>query len=332
MAIALLATALAVSAMGFTENDLASEDSMWALYERWCTHYKVACDPAKKAQRFTVFKENARIIHEFNHGDTPYNQSLNMFGDMTDDETCSAYNCFMAPSPTRHVPDDTFTQVAIHDLPWAVDWRERVYGAGPTRYVTGAKNQGPYCGSCWAFAATAAVESINAIRTNVLTALSEQQLVDCDMSNGGCSGGNPNKAFDYIIRSSGLTFEHAYPYMGRCQGSCTMSTPIAATIDGFQHVPQYGASALMAAVAAQPVVVAVQAEDVPFKRYGGGIFRGPCGTKPDHSVMLGEKYWIVKNSWGPNWGENGFIRMKRDVAKREGLCGILMDPSYPVKH
>ncbi|KAF8658751.1 hypothetical protein HU200_059237 [Digitaria exilis] len=160
------------------------------------------------------------------------------------------------------------------------------------------------------------------------------------MSNGGCSGGNPNKAFNYIIRSGGLTFEHAYPYMGRRQGSCTMSTPIAATINGFQHVPQYDTFALMAAVAVQPVVVAVQAEDVPFKRYGGGIFRGPCGTKPDHSVMLvgygttdyGEKYWIVKNSWGPNCGENGFIRMKRDVTEREGLCGILMDPSYPVKH
>ncbi|KAF8687379.1 hypothetical protein HU200_043068 [Digitaria exilis] len=339
VAIVLLA-ASAASAIDFTEHDLASEQSMWELYERWCEHYKVVRDPGEKARRFIVFKENARLISEFNHGHMSYNKSLNMFGDMTDDETRCAYHCSMVASPPPSVPDETFTRVATRNLPWAVDWRNRAYGGGPASYVTGAKNQGPGCGSCWAFAVTATVESINAIRTKILTPLSEQQLLDCNLDNGGCSGGYVHKAFDYVVQSGGLTFEYAYPYKGRRQGFCPPHLPIAATINGHHHVPSYDMFALMAAVAAQPVVVAVQADEVPFKRYGGGVFRGPCGTRPGHAVTLvgygttndGENYWIVKNSWGPNWGENGFIRMKRDVPEREGLCGILVDSSYPVKY
>ncbi|KAF8658749.1 hypothetical protein HU200_059235 [Digitaria exilis] len=340
--ITLLAITPAASTMDFTEHDLASEDSMWALYEHWCTHYEVVRDPGEKARRFIVFKENARLIHEFNYGDASYNKSLNMFGDMTDDETQRAYNCsFVDPPPHRVVSDGTtFTHIAARDLPSAVDWRERAYGGGLAGYVTEAKSQGVGCGSCWAFAVTAAVESINAIRTKVLTSLSEQQFIDCDMDNGGCTGGYVTKAFDYIVKSGGLALEDTYPYKGKRQGFCAMPQPVAASIDGYQRVPPYDVAALMAAVAAQPVVVVVQADGVPFKQYGSGVFRGPCGTKPGHSMTLvgygatdsGENYWIVKNSWSARWGENGFIRMQRDVAAREGLCGILMYPSYPVKN
>jgi KDEL-tailed cysteine endopeptidase len=92
-------------------------------------------------------------------------------------------------------------------------------------------------------------------------------------------------------------------------------------------------------VAHQPVSVAIEASGSHFQFYSEGVFSGKCGTELDHGVAAvgygvaadGTKYWVVKNSWGPEWGEKGYIRMARDVDAKEGLCGIAMEASYPVK-
>lgn len=341
-----LATVAVASAIDFTEKDLASEESLWALYERWSVEYKVVRDLSEKTRRFDVFKENARHIYQFNQGNSSYKLSLNLFGDMTGDETRRAYRCSVGVPPPVNRTFDGDNGGSTHGgfpfpLPPTVDWRVRGFGGRPA-VVTGIKDQGPGCGSCWAFATVAAVEGINAIRTRNLVPLSEQQLLDCDTRNAACNGGVINMAFDFIVRNGGIMHEGAYPPYRARRGNCVRVPGPVVTIDGYAPVmPPNDAVAMMRAVAAQPVVVQVLGADgEPFKRYGGGIFQGPCGVgRYWHAMTLvgygttpsGENYWILKNSWGRGWGEQGFMRMRRDVPNREGLCNVLMYASYPLK-
>ncbi|KAL2465536.1 KDEL-tailed cysteine endopeptidase CEP1 [Abeliophyllum distichum] len=203
--------------------------------------------------------------------------------------------------------------------------------------VTGIKDQGN-CVSCWAFSAVVGVEGINKIKSAQLVSLSEQELVDCEKDNEGCKGGLMENAFDFIKKHGGLTTENVYPYRARDGIMGTMNSP-AVMIDGHENVPENNENALMKAVANQPVSVAIYAGSSDMQFYSEGVFTGDCGRELNHGVAVigygttldGTKYWIVKNSWGTQWGEQGFIRMQRDIDAEEGLCGIAMDASYPIK-
>ncbi|KAM7520986.1 hypothetical protein LguiB_019948 [Lonicera macranthoides] len=122
------------------------------------------------------------------------------------------------------------------------------------------------------------------------------------------------------------------------QGSCGMKNARVVTIDSYEDVPVNNEKALQSAVANQPVSVAIEASGRSFQFYESGIFTGKCGTALDHGVAAvgygtekGIDYWIVRNSWGADWGEKGYLRMKRNVASPTGICGIAIEPSYPIK-
>ncbi|KAK8647812.1 hypothetical protein V6N13_121539 [Hibiscus sabdariffa] len=155
-------------------------------------------------------------------------------------------------------------------------------------------------------------------------------------SKPGCNGGWMMDAFEYITQNQGITTEQSYPYEGK-QETCDSEKHIdkVATINGYQMVPANDEEALLKAVANQPVSVALDSRGRNFQFYTGtGVFTGECDSVLTHGVTIvgygtseeGLKYWVIKNSWGKTWGENGFMKIQRGVNAPGGLCGIARMP------
>lgn len=224
-----------------------------------------------------------------------------------------------------------------HLIPESMDWRQ--HGA-----VTGVKDQS-FCGSCWAFSATGALEGQYFRKTGHLVSLSEQELVDCSSAyaNHGCNGGLPNRAYLYAIQT-GVDSEASYPYSGE-SGICrnnlqplfhAQNQKIKAT--GLVQISKGDEQKLKEAIATiGPISVDIDASHPSFQHYSKGIYSEPlCSSEIlDHSVLvvgygtdeLKQDYYIVKNSWGSSWGENGYFKLARN---HNNHCGIATSATYPL--
>uniref|UniRef100_A0A0E0KN60 Peptidase C1A papain C-terminal domain-containing protein n=1 Tax=Oryza punctata TaxID=4537 RepID=A0A0E0KN60_ORYPU len=335
LAVALVALAVAcVHALAARE--LVDAAAMAHRHERWMAkHGRAYADDAEKARRLEVFRDNVAFIESVNAAVNQHKFWLeeNQFADLTNAEFRATRTGFKPSSRSNRAPTAfRYANVSAGDLPASVDWRSK--GA-----VNPVKDQGD-CGCCWAFSAVAAMEGAVKLTTGKLVSLSEQELVSCDVKgeDQGCEGGLMDDAFEFIIKNGGLAAESDYPYTAS-DDKCATAGAAAATIKGYEDVPANDEAALLKAVANQPVSVAIDGGDRHFQFYKGGVLSGAdgCATELDHAITAvgygvasdGTKYWLMKNSWGTSWGEDGYVRMERDVDNKKGVCGLAMMASYP---
>jgi len=268
----------------------------------------------------------------------------NEYSDMTQQEFTGHFKLgqkFVKKEVKSYLNDEKETLDLIStmqklDLPDYVNWIE--LGG-----VTPVKNQGS-CGSCWAFSTTGALEGAKFVKTGELVSLSEQNLLDCDHTDLGCSGGLMDDAFKFDEKSGGLCSEADYPYQAhqnrQCMTNCT-DVP-GSLVKSFVDVPSGDLKALLGAIAMQPVSVAIQADQFAFQFYKTGVLTDDsCGKNAqlDHGVLAvgygtdletQVPYWLVKNSWGATWGDEGYVKLARNSTNTFGMCGILKMASFPV--
>jgi len=302
-----------------------NDQELRSLWSAWKSIHTKSYASGEDEARFAIFVENHKKVLKFNAQSDNVKLGLNKFADLTPTEFKMKYAmCGFKEENQDLIAQNIkpFDQDAAHDTPTSIDWRRK----GVVTYI---KDQGQ-CGSCWAFSATGVLEGLYAIKTGKLLEFSEQQIVSCDSADQGCNGGWPYLALEYAAKS-GIDQESNYPYKA-VDAKCKFNAWSAIKVNtGYQFVTPNSTEALKAAIAQQPVSVAIEADQDIFQLYNSGVIGSGCGANLDHAVLAvgyDKGFFIVKNSWGPSWGEQGYVFLSDDARMNngQGACGILGQP------
>ncbi|KAF5395352.1 Cysteine proteinase Cathepsin F [Paragonimus heterotremus] len=285
----------------FAVSTVQVPDNARELYEQFKRDYRKSYANDDDEKRFAIFKDNLVRAQNYQlkeQGTARY--GVTQFSDLTPEEFAAK---FLSPRM-----DDRVERVQLNDLksaPESFDWREK--GA-----VTPVENQGS-CGSCWAFSVVGTVEGQWFLKTGQLVSLSKQQLVDCDVKDSGCSGGYPPMTYGEVIRMGGLESQKDYPYVGREQKCQLDKSKLLARIDSYIILEANEEKQAAWLAAHGPTSAGLNAIYLQF--YQSGISHpSKSDCEPDwlnHGVVSvgygvedGVPYWIIKNSWGSEWGES----------------------------
>jgi len=291
MKVAILFGLLALASASRVENEFVSFVS---------TYNKKYDTTQEFFERFNIFAAKFAEIEKHNAGNYSYTMGINEFSDLTWEEFSAVYLGFIggeSTAPNWEAPASNRIRAN------AVDWRTK--GA-----VTPVKNQGS-CGSCWDFAGTGVIETYSFLKNGgKLINLSEQHVLDCS-KGGSCAGGLMDKAIDWGCQN-GITDTASYPYVAR-QGSCKQATVKSEKCKGAKKLNSEKEQEQALDVNTVSIGVYIGAQ---FQSYKSGIFNGPCGSGGHAMVLVGFEDganggWIVKNSWGASWGEQGYSRWAR---------------------
>jgi len=322
--------------VAMTNNILQNVTLVSEAYEKYKTAYK---KPQSIASEIRVMIFQNTLSNIFNHnllfrsGQSSYEMGVNQFSDMTFEEFSAQYlkngnvgwgNLTNVVGQQKTVPSTTTPSILA--VPADIDYRA-------LGHVTPVKNQGG-CGSCILFAAVGTLESSHSLWHNRQHLdLSEQELVDCSRGGGGnCGGFNGDVTWNYM-RDKGLGLERDYPYEARVGACRSAGKPKVARSTGWWNIrPQRDENRLKECVALYgPVAVALHVNSA-FQSYRSGIFEGPCTGSRNHAGVVvgyngerGRDFWLFKNSWGPGWGEQGYIRIRRNYGN---LCDIAGDAAF----
>ncbi|GMT30388.1 hypothetical protein PFISCL1PPCAC_21685, partial [Pristionchus fissidentatus] len=283
-------------------------------------------------QRLAIlFAKTARVEAHNANPDKTFTLAVNKFAVLTPQEYKSL-NGLLVPAvkPVSNWDAAAATNIAIPD---EVDWRKE-------GIVSPVKDQGLYCGSCYAFASVGALEGQHAKKRGAMLEFSEQNIVDCSKSYGnhGCHGGFLGVTYNYIKMNGGIDTEVSYPYNGDEEKCRFRNATIGETDEGSVYIPEGDEEALKTAVATVgPISVGINASGDGFKLYSDGVYyEEECDPEGiNHAVLIvgygtdetGGDYWLVKNSWGTDYGDDGYIKMARN---RGNFCGIASMAYYPI--
>ncbi|CAF4955477.1 unnamed protein product [Pieris macdunnoughi] len=303
--------------------DLAEAESYFN--EFIIAHNKQYVNEREKFTRFLIFSENLKEINRKNAESTHAVYGITQFSDLTNEEFlkyATGLNGVGVPKCSASISEVNSSIIA----PDSFDWRTE-------KVVSPVKDQ-KTCGSCWAFAATGAVESQYAIKHKTIQEVSEQQLIDCDQRSSGCDGTNSLENPLLYFMENGAMAEKDYPYESKDNKCRFEKEKVKVTVKGCTNLKVDKDEEKLKNLLHQngPTMIAVDA--IPLKHHRGGILKDCKSNTVNHAVLLvgygsenGIPYWILKNSWGRYWGEDGFIRIQRG---NNCLNSMLVAPVLPI--